>query len=270
MMEQNNIGGTVMKWSSKPPDYKAARVRDNQRRHRQRVKSHIAILETRLAETQSQLQQALARVDILTRELANARPAAPAGSVPGRLQSEFIDQGATRILSSQKLPFYTSRDFAQSQRRNSETSITQLDDITNPTTISHQSIVVSSLVGETSCFGAGETSEVHPFKSSCALVSEDKTGASVVVPDDDDDDEAEYCNLQPPRPHESTTRCRDAYKMITEQNFAGLEHSVLREWLQPGFRGALREGDGCRVDNKLLFALLDYISSSLDPSQLLR
>jgi hypothetical protein len=67
--------------------------------------------------------------------------------------------------------------------------------------------------------------------------------------------------MQQSDPKESTTRYRDAFRIIAEQNYACLEFSTVCGWLQSGFRQASAEEDGCRVKNNLLFALLDYISS---------
>lgn len=63
----------IEKWSSKPADYNATRVRNNQRRHRARVKSHIQDLENRLQETNSKLESALSTVASLTAELEALR-----------------------------------------------------------------------------------------------------------------------------------------------------------------------------------------------------
>src|SRR5690242_8670455 len=45
------------RWSSKSDEQKAARVRDNQRRHRARTKAYIQHLEKQLSETQARLQE---------------------------------------------------------------------------------------------------------------------------------------------------------------------------------------------------------------------
>jgi hypothetical protein len=71
-----------------------------------------------------------------------------------------------------------------------------------------------------------------------------------------------YGKLPPPGPGESTTRCRDAYWTIIQQIRKGLNDSSIRGWLEPGFRGPICEGDGCRIETGLLFALLDFISAS--------
>lgn len=59
----------VTKWSSKPADHNAVRQRNNQRRHRERVKLHIAQLGSRLEETERELQKALATIERLTAKL---------------------------------------------------------------------------------------------------------------------------------------------------------------------------------------------------------
>lgn len=70
------------------------------------------------------------------------------------------------------------------------------------------------------------------------------------------------CAIKPPTTAESTTRCRDAYRIIVEQNYADVDQATISQWLQPGFRAPITSGDGCRVENKLLFALLDFVSST--------
>lgn len=168
------------KWSARPSNDKASRVRNNQRRHRQRVKEHIAHLESRLEDTERQLRDALDRVTELTRDLERtAQRAAPP-------QTQTVEPP---ILS------------------------------------------------------APPESSVIP-RAQLLDYSED-----------------ECCSLPPPGPGKSTTRCRDAYIIIAQQNYRALDSYVIRQWLEPGFYGALGEGDGCRVDTEVLFGLLDFISS---------
>ncbi|KAK6352994.1 hypothetical protein TWF696_004983 [Orbilia brochopaga] len=67
--------GSITKFSSrpKPADHNAARVRDNQRRHRARVKAYIAELEARLGETKEQLDAAQTKIERLTAEVQALR-----------------------------------------------------------------------------------------------------------------------------------------------------------------------------------------------------
>ncbi|KAK0707391.1 Glyoxalase/Bleomycin resistance protein/Dihydroxybiphenyl dioxygenase [Lasiosphaeris hirsuta] len=88
----------VQKFSCKPPGHEAARQRENQRRHRARVKTQISELEATLAKTQNQLDDALRCIDSLTAEVerlqhtlqqqdSSRQPSFPDGS------SESLDPG---------------------------------------------------------------------------------------------------------------------------------------------------------------------------------
>lgn len=72
----------VGKWSTKPAGHNATRVRNNQRRHRARVKSRIQDLEARLDEANARLERALSTVASLTAELEALRRGAPVTPVP--------------------------------------------------------------------------------------------------------------------------------------------------------------------------------------------
>lgn len=73
---------------------------------------------------------------------------------------------------------------------------------------------------------------------------------------------AANCNNYPPVLDESTTLCSMAYVLIAQQNFRGLDTSTLRNWLESGFRRGRSQNEGCRVQNLLLFNLLDFISGA--------
>lgn len=62
-------GPSVIKWSSKPADHNAIRVRNNQRRHRARAKGRVQDLEKRLEETSARLEAALQTISHLAREV---------------------------------------------------------------------------------------------------------------------------------------------------------------------------------------------------------
>ena len=57
----------------KSAEQEAARLRTNQRRHRERVKARTEELESRLTITQQKLEEALARIDSLTTEVRRLR-----------------------------------------------------------------------------------------------------------------------------------------------------------------------------------------------------
>lgn len=241
-MKSSTDGILVMRWSSKPADHKQSRVRNNQRRHRQRVKSHIADLESRLDETQQALHKAQSTIEHLTAELDRARASTPrscAGAVAcGRLAA-WTDDSSLPEQNSLPSPFQPRRI----------TSWQQQAALDQPRASESERHFASS---------ADNTISVYQVQAVSFLGHAPVTWASYEAAVGGE--EKEYYHLQPPDPKESTTRCREAYRIIAEQNYAGLEASDLHRWLKPAFRGPCAKGDGCRVENKLLFALLDYIS----------
>ncbi|VUC31431.1 unnamed protein product [Clonostachys rosea] len=226
----------MSKWSSKAADHKVVRLRNNQRRHRKRVKDHIVDLENRLAETQLQLTQARVRIAELSQKLDQARMS-----------------GNSTFLAS---------------HRTLEENSTTIHGVDRP--LSHlvvrrgkdEPIVQASLPPNQAICSGGWDSNPSPIFSapwSFEVAGQAlKPGYEAFINSTDPD----CCNLPLPEPGQSTTRCRDAYTIITQQNYKALDDSVIRAWLEPGFRGAFSEGDGCRIDTDLLFSLLDFISSS--------
>lgn len=59
---------------------------------------------------------------------------------------------------------------------------------------------------------------------------------------------------------ESTMLCEEAYQLIEQQNFKGVEEGDVVTWLRGGFRKSFRPSEGCRVKTDLLFSLLAFIS----------
>lgn len=86
------------KWSLKTTDHNANRVRNNQRRHRARVKSRIEELESRLVETNAKLKAALSTISSLTAELEGFR--AGRSSTGSHLELSRTSEHASRILDS--------------------------------------------------------------------------------------------------------------------------------------------------------------------------
>ncbi|KAH7118531.1 hypothetical protein B0J13DRAFT_569356 [Dactylonectria estremocensis] len=230
----------MSKWSSKPADHQAVRLRNNQRRHRKKVKERIAELESRLEETQLQLNEALARIAGLSEELEQARKAR--NGADELLTRDHSCQSTQLRESSKTLGRQHGHLTVQHEKgeTNQQTSIAP-----------NQSISIGS--------SAGNPSPILSTPWTSDITVPTLTLNYETLTDSEDQD---CCNLPLPEPGKSTTRCRDAFLTITQQNYKALDSSVIRGWLEPGFRGAISEGDGCRVDTDLLFALLDFISSS--------
>ncbi|KAJ6263587.1 hypothetical protein Dda_2155 [Drechslerella dactyloides] len=105
--------GLVSKFSARPrpADHKVVQVRENQRRHRARVKAYIAELEARLGETKEQLDAAVAKVEELTAEVEALRAGSSNdSSVMGRnaatqsLATSFPGCGRRPVLETKAPP----------------------------------------------------------------------------------------------------------------------------------------------------------------------
>lgn len=77
MKTKTQSGPSILKWSSKPADHNAIRVRNNQRRHRARAKGHVEDLEKRLEETSARLDAALQTISHLAQEVEILRGRLP-------------------------------------------------------------------------------------------------------------------------------------------------------------------------------------------------
>lgn len=245
----------LSKWSAKPADHKAARLRINQRRHRQRVKDHIAELESRLAETQLQLSQALARINELSEKLQQARTgrdSMPLETTKALSDILLTNNGANeQSISGNWLQADIIRQFQKELTDDFEGRLVQhgVDGRHQQTSQSNSSLELTGYPSPIVAAGVN----MEPMQASVL-----EYGGEAYA----DMQDHMYCKLPPPGPGESTTRCRDAYLIIIQQNHKGLNDSNIRGWLEPGFRGPMCEGDGCRIETGLLFALLDFISSS--------
>lgn len=61
----------------------------------------------------------------------------------------------------------------------------------------------------------------------------------------------------------NTTLCAIASELIQQYNIRGVSITDIRERLQAGFRNGYGQGEGCRVQNQILFQVLDEISNGL-------
>ncbi|KAK1762630.1 hypothetical protein QBC33DRAFT_551609 [Phialemonium atrogriseum] len=248
----------MSKWSAKPADYQATRLRNNQRRHRERVKHHITGLEARLAETQLQLDKALARISELTEELHLAKTL-PAETIR---QTELIHSGtpddirvARRVNPAPltQVPCAIQElDASLADRNALPPAQKQRDD----------AALQPHLVTEKMPWPEKLAEPASPVLSAPSMNNTILQGFTLGHDEVADGGEQDCSDLPPPNPDESTTRCREAFTIIATHNYSGLDISAIRRHLQPGFRGSIVSGDGCRVDNRLLFALLDSIGSS--------
>lgn len=219
------------------------RVRENQRRHRARQRDHVASLELRLAETERQLADARAEIEALKaeRDTANA----------------FACYDITKHFERMDSAVGTNTSLTPLLETASPNPLLDLptpSNVTEPTLIatSFQLLLppVLPIVGPPPC-----------CTDILLAPTPSEPVAATTIPSDKSDPECSTCKTRPPpSPSESTTLCAQAFVMISQQNVRNLDPELIRMWLSQGYRRAMREGEGCRVENGTLKGLLEYIS----------
>lgn len=237
----------VTKFSTKPPGYEAARLRENQRRHRAKVKGRITDLEVALEATQSRLDEALKRIEELTAEVQ-------------RLQSQRVPTQAPPVTAAED-PSISQE--APSKACGGGCNSSQPVHPSPEEPRSHNDLVMT--------VAPADLDAVHTPKPQSPLPLITETTPIDITPlrlnnrqsgDIGDDPNDDCALLRPPSPGESTMRCREAYSMLKDRIMpdSDFDPALVREWLKPGFRRAVCPGDGCRVQTHVLFAFVDHIT----------
>ncbi|KAF2469187.1 uncharacterized protein BDR25DRAFT_335117 [Lindgomyces ingoldianus] len=276
------------------------RVRENQRRHRARRRDHIATLEQRLLDAETQLAEAQAEIAALRAErdggswgvIAAGTRTSEFDDIPMQLQDEGrekedpeFEDAARGVLRALVHGRNKEQQPAHAQTLTlmplpSPSSITSSSEHPDVPQLQLQDIDIPepSLLGTLSTIATLETIEsllppsiIPPSgpPPCCPDENPPLTPTSPSSPSSQPtyltpaaiDPECRSCKTRPPpSPSESTTPCSQAYVLIAQQNFRGIDAQTMRTWLVQGFRRAPRKGEGCRVENGALFRLLDYIS----------
>ncbi|KAG5296626.1 Trappc4 protein, sybindin-like family protein [Histoplasma ohiense] len=296
------------------------RVRNNQRRCRERRRQYIAALEQRVEETGRLLEEARAEIDCLKSQLMecesrrrhhphHVNQLAEGGSAVsysggGRGRGGSIDaaawmmplgqQGGYRQVSGQieevgELPALLPGPLPAPPEKEDDW----------PATTSHQQTSDIGYNATPNMLALQQLDNTHPRRpssSSLALANQRETAVcgskppnavnsdttlttstnapsplstlwtptltalqleGLILPDIPDTSNSEY-TVSPA--DESTTPCSQAFIIISQQNFKGVDASSIERWLCRGFRQATDPIEGCRVENTLLLQLLDFIS----------
>ncbi|SPJ75713.1 uncharacterized protein FTOL_05444 [Fusarium torulosum] len=239
----------MVKWSLKPHNHNATRVRNNQRRHRARIKSRLESLETELAQSQHELRIARDRIEELEALLrAKGSYCALSHQSDDPVQNSYYTPGQViveRSLPGQQLG-YLGSDFSNSEvcccLPASVNQSARLQDCDQSSILSPVTNVLAGDVAMANEY-ATDHSETNVFAFSLLAQYEHNSGLPLVTSD------------------ESTTLCRVAFEIIAQQNMASIDPSELERQLWPGFRRETKQGEGCRVDTKVLYAVIDYMSS---------
>ncbi|KAH8911207.1 hypothetical protein BR93DRAFT_965018 [Coniochaeta sp. PMI_546] len=265
------------KWSSRSKEQDAARVRENQRRHRARTKAHIADLERKLSETQACLDHALMHNLRLISELEKLRASftktcetsdaedATAGqmAMPSagiRSHGSSSSPLSTSPNHENPLPLLRLRPSDLADMSPHLSSGDQEADALPSCALSAESDVSIALSASKSL--EHNPSHARSLPPSASWSTRPITLATAFAQGEDDIAmlQTDCLHLPPPRLGESTIPCRTAYRIIKEQNYDGADLSAIRGFLAPGFRGATVQEDGCRVDSTRVFSILDLIN----------
>lgn len=224
----------LSKWSSKSPRQKAVQIRNNQRRHRAKVKARISTLETELAESQRRLIAAERRITALTAEVNHLRE--PDATMVSSMVSSF------NPLTSHTVPESSYSYITSSQRELGNFLYSKQLNLSL-----ERPVIADSSVKDNNNALLGTIIGVD-------IEANDQTLAAAFV--------AQYDRqtLPPPQPGESTTTCIAAYGIIAQQNFKMIDMEDIHQWLKSAYRRATRPGDGCTVVNTHVYNLINYLS----------
>ncbi|KAF2263561.1 hypothetical protein CC78DRAFT_533837 [Lojkania enalia] len=271
------------------------RVRENQRRHRARRKDYIATLEEKLKETEKLLQEARAELEVLRAEKAacpfeslefgieNSDGMSGGGSIADIdtgvdvSGSENLDvQGsdsntlATPTVTQAALPpshlafqIPIAPTYPPPPQNFDFPEAIEIDQPFHPTDSTKDNLTISSsssaaaLAFDLSTLSMRRLQSIGP--PPCHH-DEPSSPSPTPLPTLSSPECTTCATRPPPSSTESTTLCSQAYVLISEHNFKGVDAATIRMWLFQGFRRARREGEGCRVENGVLMSLLDFIS----------
>jgi hypothetical protein len=275
---------------TKTPAHTLISVRNNQRRHRQRRRGHINFLEKKLEETECHLSQAKAEIAALKTELAKrmfneSTITLQNAGYPSMLL--LVENKSTQLEEQEELTVLeapeklitapTSMPLSDATLVTSTTNRNMSVPTQTTTKFNIEDIPTLSIVPSPSpsSHPSGNHTE-HRFghfaaplpKRCCILFDELPTAtfeASSYAQSQDLEILPSGCDSYPASDMESTTLCSQAYSLIAQQNFRGLNADTIRSWLDEGFRRARFEEEGCRVETG---CCLDYSISSAEPKKI--
>lgn len=265
--------------ATKTSEHTLIRVRNNQRRHRERQRQHVASLEEKLRKAESLLDDARAKIAALETQMKELHhrnsTVHPRGATAA--EQEQLPEASSRqvTMSNKRLDRHPQNPladfgfgFATTQTVNGVSATLYQPPQTNPESpeqyLSFLSAASPQRTTFTNLYSRKALNTMPPIHSRCCNQG-DKQPATIV----------DHSTLDPwantpfdnltvsasdTGDFESTTLCRDAYVVISQQNYRGLDMHTIRCWLERGFRQGKAQDGGCRVSTVLLFSLLDFIT----------
>lgn len=266
---------------TKTPTHTLIRVRDNQRRHRQRRKEYIALLERRLQTAEEEASRLQAENDALRGRLSlepswDAAPSAPAlEAIPEAAMTSHLAPMTTRApdhmwpeppparvtaLGGDSIvaapifqPGLTSQ---QARHESAEGTVVNY----RPGNLFSPNMSASLGLGlllPTPSPNQPPASTCRPAWCSNQCPVAKSSNNDMVWPSSP----LSLYSASSYVSKSSTTLCSQAYLMIHHQNRRGLSIELVESWLWPGFINSDDAVEsGCRVDNWMLLRLLEYIA----------
>jgi hypothetical protein len=232
------------------------RVRENQRRHRARRRDQLTSLEQELADTKRLLAEAREQITVLQAE----RDTANAFFCLDLSKHLDVDVGIGKAVRDACTRAHVG-DEAGDVRVCGDVEVQAGVVDTSQSSISTCATDVFPPITATQTLStmepalpAGTPLAVGP--PPCCTDTPALLSAAGSV-----DPECASCSTRPPpAPSESTTLCAQAFAMISQVNFRNVDAVQVRAWLAQGYRRAGSAGEGCSVENSVLWGVLDYIS----------
>ncbi|KAH8799753.1 hypothetical protein F5884DRAFT_811158 [Xylogone sp. PMI_703] len=251
------------KRNKKTPEHTLTRVRNNQRRHRERRRQYIASLEERLCEAEHLLAEARCTISALQVQLDSSSNSMSVAPREAQVVTEHphnktgdiseISNNHAHNECPWAVPSTSNSAVVASSRRQPSTSISISPLSSSLPLYTHQPSIYESPKPSSCCCN-------RPKETDASLALVDSTAATttttLILP-------PEYNSLDLPpstSDSESTTLCAEAYILVSQLNHRGLDAEAITCWLEEGFRRGRTKEEGCRVETRILFGLLDFIS----------
>ncbi|KAJ6119534.1 hypothetical protein N7523_003814 [Penicillium sp. IBT 18751x] len=233
-----------------------ARVRDNQRKSRARKQEYTRDLEQQLAAYKKEAQQkdiehrlTLQRLDSENR---NLRSLLVSLGVSVDLIQQYVDLADQGVVAARKVAIPAMQRPNKPVASSSPTSASTASQSTNGGPRRDEDSNTKVFDG---CVSAeARPTEKQPQKldnpSPALCCASSGQGSSKLWPAMSNDDLM------------NTTMCAIADELIDQYNTSGADIEEIRRRLWSGFRSG-KSGDGCRVQNQILFQVLDEISNNI-------
>ncbi|PGH13071.1 hypothetical protein AJ79_03908 [Helicocarpus griseus UAMH5409] len=288
MSTANTSANHSSKREKKSHDYTLTRVRNNQRRCRERRRQYIATLEQKVEENERLLAEARAEIASLKSQLIECRARhahlpepssvsvnSAAVTVSSGERSEDED-GSGNENESPVLSAVAGEDSYGGSLINSafyqQLTHNDTDNILSPPTLPEEisseqyPSLTSAILSQADMLDGNPFDAIIPetwagptLPASLSAISS-PTPSALRLQDLTLPTTPSNCYYANSPDDESTTLCSQAFVFITQQNFKGVDISVIERWLSRGFRQAKNPGEGCRVENSLLFQFMEFAS----------